>query len=611
MNLLNATFNHGVFKAISAPLLDTTPSLSGELDASAWKDATVFFDMECDGKEPSNATEFRIFRDRSHLYIGGICSQGRIVVPNRPSKDGWHAFAGDGIEIMLGGGEPQPTLAMLRLSADGGRFSSGILLEQWEAACNISDNQWRFEIRLPLKALQSWSYKIGFNIFREDASTGEYQQWIPCEFSAHEIESLGELLLCNYDEAILYRTGTLPASPSSRTDYERTVIETASPSCRLASPPWLTNPTKHSIDVCFVTRSVCHAEVEYKPLIAEVWQKSSSDISNVHRLTIEVCGCGEYCYRILTKSSVYGKPEVSSTFKFKMITDDCDAKITACLLSDVHADASNLSRLLALPQASTADVIFDLGDISLQCTTGANSILESGLRLYSELADGGKPIVGLRGNHDHYGFYNHIHTKMLCGDGKCPYGAFRYGPVLFILLDNGVDIRQDAAEVAANQQLRDEQRQYLLKLKKTDDWKRTTFHVALTHMTAYNDKYGSQEFIRMLDGVFDDSPQNRLHALIGGHLHFYYSQMPHEDIFDIDMEWSSDHTPEVRIDRPPKSFPWLTLCIPAACGLDGDGDKASLLSLEADKSQLHLSLLSVLGEPKHTFNISPDGHCHS
>ena len=551
----------------------------------------------------------RIFRDRSNLYIGGICRQKRLVVQERRSKDDWNAFAGDGVEIMLGYGEPSPNLSMLRLSADGGRFSSGISMNSWQSAVRSFDWGWSFEIRVPFDELHTWAYRIGFNAFREDASVSEYQQWIPTEFSSHEVESLGEILLCNYSDAIMFRTGTLPQNSATRSDYEQAVRTTAVLSCRLNSLPWLSNPTEDSIDVCFVTHGVAHGEIEYRRMDSSQWIRISGETSVFHRIPVsELDSDTDYAYRILTKSSVYGKPVQSEVFHFRMPPFNNDATVKTCFFSDVHGDVVNLARLVALPQIQDSDIMFDLGDISLQCTSGLNSVIDSGLRLYLERANGAKIVAGVCGNHDHYGFYNCDHARMLCGDGRKSYSAFRYGPVLFILLDSGVDIRIDDAEVRANQKLRDEQRDFLMRLKITPQWKETSFHIALIHMTAYNDKYGSTEIMRMLDGIFDDSTNNRLHALIGGHLHFYYSQMPGEDMFNIDCVWSGDSTPEVKIDRPPASFPWMTLCIPAACGLNGDREKASVLSLVADANSLRLDLLAVNGEIKHSFILTPDGH---
>ena len=610
MNRLNTTSVHGIFKAVSAPLLDGESTLSGDLSASTWRNAESFTDFTCDGEQAANHTEMRVFRDRSSLYIGGICRQERLVIRERPSKDGWYAFAGDGVELMLGFGEPLPTLAMLRLSADGGRFSSGIAMENWQAAVCTHSWGWSFEIRVPFTSMQAWSYRIGFNAFREDASTAEYQQWIPTEFSSHEIDSLGEILLCSYDDAILFRTGVLPQNTASRNDYEQTVRETAIPACRLDSLPWLSNPTSNGIDVCFVTYGAAHGEIEYRRLYSEKWLKVTDDVALFHRITISGLESNTvYEYRILTKNSVYAKPFQTAAFRFRTPPCDTDAIVKACFFSDAHADVATLSRLVALPQLQDTDIVFDLGDISLQCTSGVNSIMDSGLRLYLELAKGSKIVAGVCGNHDHYGFYNRDHAKMLCGDGVKTYGSFRYGPVLFILLDSGVDIRVDEEEVIANQRLRDEQRDYLTRIKKTPQWTGTAFHVALIHITAYNDKYGSSEIMRMFDGIFDDSAENRLHALIGGHLHFYYSQLPGEDRFNLDYEWSGDSTAEVKIDTPPSSFPWLTLCIPAACGLNGDHEKASALSLSANDRLLRLDLLAVDGRTMHSFQISPDGRC--
>ena len=163
--------------------------------------------------------------------------------------------------------------------------------------------------------------------------------------------------------------------------------------------------------------------------------------------------------------------------------------------------------------------------------------------------------------------------------------------------------------VLENIAMRNRQRQWLLELQQTDLWKETIFHVAVTHMTAYNEKYGSRELIRMLDGVFDFSPEKRLHALIGGHLHFYYAQMPGEMEFLLDMQWSDNHTAEVAVTRPPQAFPYFVMCIPAVCGLNADVRKSALLSLHATAESLELKLFSIDGKVKHAFEIDPAGKC--
>ena len=619
MNHLNTICGHGDFKAVSAPLLEEI-TLSGDLSHPVWQKVAYFDDFSCQSgagefkdrvavpaKDP---TQIRVFRDRKHIYFGGICFQKKVTVRPRENKDHSGAFAGDGVEIMLGYQEPEPYLVMLRLSADGGRFTSGVDFDLFEAETKITNEGWRFEIKLPLAALHAWSWKINFNFFRENTAHDEYQAFSNIDFSSHEVQPMAELLLCSYDEAMLYRLGGLPENPVSRQTYQDAVRSTALTAYYMVIPPYLAFVRKDSIDICFETAGNAAGCVEYQKAGSDVWHSVTDTPCRFHRLTLTGLEPGrEYIYRAGAKARVYGGFVFEKETSFIMPPADNASEIRCTFTSDVHSSTRNLDRLLRLPAAQQADILFDCGDLSCQCTTGRLAVFQSGFDCYVRHAGGKKLIAGVCGNHDHYGFYNRHFMDMYCGNGKNGYGAFRSGPVLFILLDNGVDVQFDDREVLENIAMRNRQRQWLLELQQTDLWKETIFHVAVTHMTAYNEKYGSRELIRMLDGVFDFSPEKRLHALIGGHLHFYYAQMPGEMEFLLDMQWSDNHTAEVAVTRPPQAFPYFVMCIPAVCGLNADGRKAALLSLHATAESLELKLFSIDGKVKHAFEIDPAGKC--
>ena len=619
MNHLNTICGHGDFKAVSAPLLEEI-TLSGDLSHPVWQKAAYFDDFSCQSgagefkdrvaipaKDP---TQIRVFRDRKHIYFGGICFQKKVNIRPRENKDHSGAFAGDGVEIMLGYQEPEPYLVMLRLSADGGRFTSGVDFDLFEAETKITNEGWRFEIKLPLTALQAWSWKINFNFFRENTAHDEYQAFSNIDFSSHEVQPMAELLLCSYDDAMLYRTGTLPENPASRKTYQDAVRSTALPAYQMVIPPYLAFASSDGINVCFETAGTAAGCVEYKKSGSAAWQTVTDDPGRFHRLALTGLEPGmEYIYRAGAGTSVYGGFIFEKETSFIMPAADHASETRCIFTSDVHSHTRNLERLLELPAAREADIFLDGGDLSCQCTTGRLSVAGSGFASYVRHAAGKKIIAGVCGNHDHYGFYNRYFLDLHCGDGRNTFGAFRSGPVLFILLDNGVDIRFDALEVQKNMEMRNRQKQWLLELQHTKIWQETVFHVAVTHMTAYNEKYGSREFMSMLDGVFDSTPGKRLHALIGGHLHFYYAQMPGEKTFRMDMQWSGDHTAEVAITEPPAAFPYFVMCVPAVCGLNGDTEKAALLSLHATEEVLDLELFSISGEIKHAFRIEPSGKC--
>ena len=613
MNITN--INPGLFpiKAIAVPLVPSSIRLNGTLRGKAWQQAERFRDFTTfpDRRNPVSATEVRIFRDRENLYIGGSCFQAQR--PEMKSGDGFPALSGDGIEIVLGTLEPEMDMMMFGVSAAGGRFGSCTDVDVWSVACAVTANGWTFEMKIPFTLFREFSYKLCFNIFRRDAAAAEFQAWNRISFSTFELEHGGELLLCDYASAAFFKTGRLPELPFERAQYEQLLAVTAVPAGKLLYTPYLTVSATGHMDVVFFTAGESGGAVEYRAAGTENWNRTNDAVAGAfeqarfHRLSLAGLEPGlTHEYRIVTWNALHGPEWRSEIFRFEMPAASRQ-KISFGVLADCHGARGNVSGLLALPAMRAAELWCDLGDSVLQYATGKFTFMESAIATYAQAAGGGRPIVGVRGNHDQHGRRGSDFIQLLGTAGGRSYGSFRWGPVLFILLDNGADVCRDHCETEENRRLRNEERRWLFALRRSSEFREAEFRVALTHMTPYDDQYGSREFLRMTTGVFGDSEADRLHALIGGHLHFYYAQLPHRRSFELDREWSSDRTSSVKLTIPPVALPYFTICIPGGCGVENESAKSAALTVAMESGGLRFRLWNAGGTCIHCFLVRPDG----
>lgn len=603
----------GIFpqKAISAPFISGKIPLYGELTSAVWQQAARISDFTDDICERDNA-EIRIFRCEDAIYIGGKCNVSNMTITQNSNCGKWQGLNGDHVELLFGPLSPYDELMMIAISSAGNLFYSGVASKDIEYKVHCENNAWSFEACLPMSVFHSWSYGMRFNCFWQLTADNAFLQWRKIAFSTFEPEHAGELLFCSYQDALFYKTGFRPDCNYNRNDYEAAINAQAPDQAALLSTPWLTAPSESSVDACFFTSGAVQALLQFRETGDGSWrntyptQIASFPATSFHRLSMTGLIPGkQYEYRIVTKKHVDDTAALSQSWTFRHLPTNGE---THCaFFSDAHGDAENLQRLLALQSVKTADFIGDLGDLSLQYGMSKRALFHYGLKTYADASGGGKPLVILRGNHDQHGMFASELLQASSGpDGRSFY-AFRCGSTLFLALDSGVDVKRHPYEIEENCRLRDDERQWILELQKSSLWLNARFRVALIHMTAYDGKYGSQEFIRMTSGLFDDTPDKRLHAFIGGHLHFYYHQMPHSDAFGVDGPWSQDSTSSVQLTQPPAAFPWFTICIPAACGIAYQNAMAAYLKLDTQGDELHLELRNVHDCVLHSFRIYSSG----
>ncbi len=302
--------------------------------------------------------------------------------------------------------------------------------------------------------------------------------------------------------------------------------------------PWLLNPGETRMTIGFVTQLPCGAGLEYRVKGTEEWTRQwgvdhsgyvdySSDNHLFHLSGLQPATT--YEYRILTDMNAprdvhrgeKGQFTGREIYTFSTIDQSIDHYL-AWGTSDLHGGGrADLEVMIRSACASNALVHFYVGDNVEDNLFNARlyitqSFLDDTVRLW-----GDRPTIFCRGNHDAWGEdINKWQDYFGAPGGRC-YWAYRQGPVLWIQLDiswgNGISAAcQDTHDAYIRQQA-----EWLRELKKTDDWKKAKFRIAMAHhgFAGASKRERMNKLLR--DVLDDDSRKGRLHLFMSGHEHCY------------------------------------------------------------------------------------------
>jgi len=173
------------------------------------------------------------------------------------------------------------------------------------------------------------------------------------------------------------------------------------------------------------------------------------------------------------------------------------------------------------------------------------------------------------------------------------YYTVRQGNVLFIALDDGRwhgPCKPMAAQALAYRQ---EQAEWIKRLKKTDEWKSAEFRIVMSHVPPYNGQsFGDAD---ELTTVFDDdSKDGRIHLFLSGHEHVYRRNDKNTVTSKV-FPHSKSYTSDVAAPHP---YTHVTCSSGEAMNLNIQPGKLNVVSYKWRKEPM---------EKGDDFTILPDG----
>jgi len=188
------------------PAAANPPVIDGKLDDDAWQSSPVFSKfVTADASSPTKfATEVRSSHDRENLYLSFRCHEPNLagLVINVNDRDG-DVWLDDSVEIFLDTNLDRKTYLHLvfnpeAVASDGIGFSrawNGL----FAAKAGRETEVWTLEVAVPWATLQmeppTPGQRIGFEVVRNRAQSGERTQWSPTYGGNHLPQQYGTLII--------------------------------------------------------------------------------------------------------------------------------------------------------------------------------------------------------------------------------------------------------------------------------------------------------------------------------------------------------------------------------------------------------------------------------
>lgn len=373
---------------------------------------------------------------------------------------------------------------------------------------------------------------------------------------------------------------------------------------RLTHGPWLLNPLAGKMTVCWMTDKPCGGTVEYRKKGEEVFRQAEDLVLAVprsntamHRVFLSGLEYGaEYEYRLIARSNSEEAgsrfPAAEGCYTFRAADPEA-ARVTAFFTSDIHCKADRLMKLIDL---CGGDVDFHavLGDINWGFGPDRPDLFKAGLDAYVARFQGSKPLLFVRGNHDMDGIDAADWGTFLPTENGKSYFAFRQGPVLFIVLDSG----RNNAETAT-QELRSEQRTWLLDLKQTEMFRTAAFRVVLCHIPTHGipESPHCRDMRNRLGDVLNDGT---IHLMLAGHEHRYMRfDAGSKEVLVNEVNFDGKQGPHVTGEN-------FRYTLVVNDGPGWGGVEYSAIRLEADNRTMHLNAFDDAGNRIDGFTVEAD-----
>ncbi|MDX9981263.1 MAG: sugar-binding protein, partial [Lentisphaeria bacterium] len=197
-----------VARQVSIPLLDSAPTVDGDLTETVWAQASQIGDFSLvGGGAPQAQTRAWLYRTASELCIGVECEEPfTSMLTAGIAEDGGEVWKDDCIELFLDPKLDRSTFRQLVVNSLGKVLAVDSTGAKWQpkvrVATRVLADRWLVELVLPLADVQATSTSFGLNLCRERRPTEVFELscWSPTggrfgEPSRFGVASLGASFL--------------------------------------------------------------------------------------------------------------------------------------------------------------------------------------------------------------------------------------------------------------------------------------------------------------------------------------------------------------------------------------------------------------------------------
>jgi predicted phosphodiesterase len=234
----------------------------------------------------------------------------------------------------------------------------------------------------------------------------------------------------------------------------------------------------------------------------------------------------EYAYRLFSKeitkfdpySVVYGDSITSASFSFSTLNPAADM-VTFIEMSDIHGKNDKLERLLFHADVKSADMVIYAGDMMDYYATEDqpfHNFIDKSVEVFASET----PFWLVRGNHETRGRYSRNLFRYVPREDGRYYYTVKQGPVLFIFLDSGEDKPDDHHVYAGLNDFdnyREEQAAWLRQVVASDEYKKASYRIVVTHIPPLADGWHSE--LHITKTWLPILNEASIDLMLAGHLH--------------------------------------------------------------------------------------------
>ena len=499
-------------KAVYIPELADTPVLDGKMDEAFWQQSTEindFYQFKTDKAFPSKISA-KLAHDGNKLYIGI-----QVPYPAGTRVKSWTAR----VELLTGNVTEPKFYTQYIWQGGRIRYNGAGETENWESKNLFAENMWISETAIPLSEFKFRDGGCLFNLCITPPNSTISAVWENCGNKLYNLANFGELLIIDYDHAAKLRKNHFSKEKLSREAYQKLPGNNIP---LLEYGPWLHAPEQNGISIGFISNIPAAAAVQYRMKGSEKWLTQIGNILHgaksplklnhqVHLSDLKAGSTFEYRIEFTSADGSVKKvyPENGGAWEFKVPEAD-RANFTFAVFSDIHNFRQRLDKLM--PMSKDCDFLVNLGDM-VNIANAPNFFLDG--YLGSQLAyAASRPLVNLRGNHEFRGsmpelFFEYFRRP----DGK-PYFMSRMGSLCIIGLDAGEDGREPISMTIIPSQ-----RKWLREAVKSKEFQSARHRIVLMHIPPMQKNSTTARVIALLDGIFNQKPENKIDVLLAGHTH--------------------------------------------------------------------------------------------
>ncbi len=499
--------------------------LDGKITESAWSQAEVISDFLLHGAKEFTPEkgEARVLTDGKFLYVAvKVFEKNADIYSSADNKNLW---AGDVVEIFFGSLVLDNDYRYQVASNPAGmKFASDYDLTSWEVASSIGDNFYSLEFKIPLAKLKFVNHTTQFNIGCYKKNEKKQLVWSHVGSRFKGIERFGELILGDYNSAVSAKFALFCDKKLNRSEYEQLCEKYSAPIWAIEYPPYLHDMGENQVTVSWKTFHQVWGRVLYREkgsnkiftVKSNLAHGASAGVYTRHHAVLTNLQAGKsYEYQVQTFD--YGSESwknYEDNWQSFSLSEKDKKEFSFVLFTDFHSFGGKLREFMNLPQTKSADFAVNLGDM-IDYADFQNDFYSCLVKNQADFAKN-RPIFHIRGNHETYGYSPLSFFEVYPHRSGKSYYSFRYGEVIFVVIDCGDD--RPFAEMI---ELAKEQNLYLRELVKSESFRSAEACVILSHMPIIAPKARYSQRVKMiLDGVFiGEKPLAEADLLLAGHTH--------------------------------------------------------------------------------------------